>query len=695
MTRSEYHATGKEDPSRSEKKEKNRNSVSVSIHTVDGEEGTSSEIDHHHQHRHQHPRPNIVENNLEPRANATPSPSALSSSSGAVAAAAAARRISVIDADSIVLSRLHPRSKTRGSASRGSRSSSWSFWLSFLAINISIFISAMSFMAIGTVLPTVANALGDRRGDFTWIGSAYALSMTCFIPLSGTMSDIFGRKPTLLLCIICFALGSALAGASQNMTMMISAQAIQGIGGGGMISITEMIISDLVSPSDQRSKYQGVLGLTWSLASAVAPIIGGAFASNSHITWRWLFYLNLPLTGVAGGLIAVFLDVPHPKGSALQKLVRVDWIGNAIIIFGCGLTTIGLAWGGVRFPWSSAQVLVPLILGFTLLLAFGVYETRISKRPLVKLDVFYENRTALSGLLGTAAHGIASTAFIFFMPVYFQAVLGHSPVHSAIDFLSGVLVIVTAAFTAGIVVTYTGLYRPIIYIGWGLMMIGFGLLSMLKEGNEVGKWVGYQVVVGAGAGLLFSTPNSSIAASLSPNQAASALSFSNFVRAFAQTWGITIASTILQNLLKHFLPTSTSFPGDSDIAFAAIPAISSLPEGLKTEVRHAFARSIAVIWQTMIGICGLGLLGSFLMKEVKTSSRCCSKRKASTAYVLKEGLSDDLTFTSNGLRNGSTFEDESGRRDRRNRDVEAGGIAMEVRENVRRHEELEMQRTDT
>ncbi|KAJ6567339.1 major facilitator superfamily domain-containing protein [Mycena vulgaris] len=490
------------------------------------------------------------------------------------------------------------------------------FYMSFLAIMVATFLSALDLTAVGTALPTIADALNDTKGDYTWVGSAYALSSTAFIPLSGNLADIFGRRPIMLICIFFFAVGSALAGASQNMNMMIAARTIQGIGGGGIINLSEILTADLV-PLAERGLYQGLIGLVWSFASSIGPPIGGALANQGHKAWRWLFYLNLPLTAIAFVLVWVFLSVRHPEGSVRSKLAQVDWIGNGIVIMGVGLATIGMTWGGIRYPWASAEVLAPLIIGFSLLGIFAVYEAKVPARPTIPLDVV-GNRTSLSGLLTTAAHGIISISMIYYLPVFFQACFGASPIRSAVDFLPGALITAPFAFVAGVIVTVTKKYRPVNWIGWAIIMIGFGLMSILRQDASVGQWVGFQVVVAIGVGMLFSAPVFPLLAPLPNNRAASALALFSFTRAFFQTWGITISSTILQNMLEKKLPAEfvAQFPPGFEIAYAAIPAIRQLAEPLRTQVQAAFSESMAVIWQVMIGIAGLGLLASFLMKEV-------------------------------------------------------------------------------
>ncbi|KAJ7499373.1 MFS general substrate transporter [Mycena latifolia] len=504
------------------------------------------------------------------------------------------------------------------------------FYMSFLAIMVATFLSALDLTAIGTALPTIATALNDTKGDYTWVGSAYALSSTAFIPLSSNLADAFGRRPIMLICIAFFAVGSALAGASQNMKMMIAARAIQGIGGGGIINLSEILTADLV-PLAERGLYQGLLGLVWSFASSIGPPIGGALANEGNKAWRWLFYLNLPLTGLAFILVWVFLSVRQPEGSIRSKLAQVDWIGNVIVIVGTGLAIIGMTWGGIRYSWASAQVLAPLIIGFSLLGVFAIYEAKVPRRPTIPLDVI-GNRTSLSGLLTTAAHGIVSISIIYYLPVFFQACFGASPIRSAVDFLPGALITAPFAFVAGAVVTIVKKYRAVNWIGWMVAIIGVGLMSLLRQDASVGQWVGFQVVTAIGTGMLFSAPVFPLLAPLPVNRAASALALFSFTRAFFQTWGITISSTILQNMLEKKLPADfvAQFPPGFEIAYAAIPAIKLLEEPLRTQVQAAFAESMAVIWQVMIGIAGLGLLFSFLMAEVPMDTT------VDESYALKE-----------------------------------------------------------
>jgi MFS family permease len=487
------------------------------------------------------------------------------------------------------------------------------FWLTFTAVCMSVFLSALDLTAVGTALPTITAAL-DGGDEFSWVGSAYALSSTAFLPLSGHLADAFGRRPIMLGSILVFAVGSALSGAAQNMNMLIAARTLQGVGGGGILNLTEIIVSDLV-PLAERGMFQGYLGLVWALASGVGPPIGGAFAKGS--TWRWLFYMNLPLCGIAFALVAIFLRVRTPPGSVLSKLARIDWFGNFLVVAGATMAMTGLTFGGIRFPWTSAQVLVPLILGLATLAGFFVYEARVPEEPSIPWEVV-NNRTSLAGYVGTFVHGLTSISAIYYVPVYFQAVMGASPIRSGVQILPLALTIAFFALVGGGSVQGLGKYRPTNIAGWLFIIVGFGVLSLMKANISSSQWIGYQILVSAGFGLLYPAPVFPVLAPLPVERTASALAFFAFVRSFAQSWGITISATILQNELKKKLPADfvSLFPGGVEIAYAAIPVVKTLPEPLKNEVRVAFADSMITIWHTMIGISALGVISVFFMEEI-------------------------------------------------------------------------------
>ncbi|KAB5595945.1 Glycerol-3-phosphate dehydrogenase [Ceratobasidium theobromae] len=494
------------------------------------------------------------------------------------------------------------------------------FWLIFVALCVSTFLSALELTSVSTALPTIVEEL--KGHEFAWIGSAYTLGSTAFMPMSGGLAEIFGRRSIMITSLVIFAIGSAVCGAAPNMSALIAGRTIQGIGGGGILTLTDIIVADLVPLAD-RGPYLGIVGAVWAVASAIGPPVGGAFAETN---WRWLFYINLPISGVAMVLVLLFLRLHTPTESFSQKIRRIDWIGNFLVIGSTTSTIIALTWAGAQHPWKSYQVLVPLLIGLSGLAATFVYEFNWATEPILPRQLLW-NRTSLSGYLGTFVHGLLMVGIIYYLPIYFQAVKGVSPIKSGIDMFGIAFTVAPFAILTGISTVVFNRYRPQNYVAWVIITVGLGLLSMIKADSSKASWVGYQVIIGIGGGILYASTNFPILAPLPVSLNASALALLAFIRTFAGTYGVAIGSSVLQTELGKRLPSefSSLFPGGTDIAFSAIPFVKGLEEPLRSQVRVAFAESLAVLWRVFIGISGAGFLSVLLMKEVKMSGETDEK----------------------------------------------------------------------
>ncbi|KAH8827294.1 major facilitator superfamily-domain-containing protein [Flagelloscypha sp. PMI_526] len=506
------------------------------------------------------------------------------------------------------------------------------FWLAYMSLIICTFLAALEQTAIGTILQTIAKSF-DNADSYSWIGISYVLANTAFLPLSGNLADIFGRRPTMLLSLGLFAFGSGLSGAAQSMRWLIAARAIQGLGGGGILNLSEIVVADLVPLAD-RGGFIGLITFTWAFAGVIGPIIGGALAE--HVSWRWVFYINLPITGLATVIVIFFLRVRTPPGRMRDKLASVDWLGNAIVIAGITLATLGVSWAGARYAWSDVHVLALLLSGLALIVSFVIYERYVPKIPTLPWVVI-SNRTSLGGYVATFIHGVVYMAVAYYLPSYFQACLSLSPLQAGLHLLPTACVIAPFSYLHGVAIKFIHRYLPGNYVGWGLVIVGFGLLSLLKASSNTAEWVAFQAVAASGIGTLYSASVFPILAPTPVQHSGPALALFSFLRLFAsvsplcfsrlffiiqkrvQTWGITIASTILQNQLKRHLPTEilsilpSSNPSE---AFALIDKIPNLPEPLRQQVKDAFAMSFSTIWLTMTGIAGIGFLSTLVMKEI-------------------------------------------------------------------------------
>ncbi|KAJ7812093.1 MFS general substrate transporter [Mycena olivaceomarginata] len=487
------------------------------------------------------------------------------------------------------------------------------FWLIFLSICISLFVSALELTTVSTALPTVASSLRLSDSVFVWIGTTYSLASTAFLPLSGGLAEIFGRQHALLLSIGLFAVGSALCGAAGSGYVLIAGRTVQGLGGGGIRSLAVIILADLVT-LEERGIYGILTGLTWSVACVVGPIIGGDLAARG--AWRWLFYLNLPIAGLAAVFVVLFLRLPTPLGTFRAKIGRLDLIGNFIIIASTTCCTLALTWGGTSASWTSFQVLVPLWCGLLGLAFFLLYEATVAVDPLVPF-VLMCNRTSLSGYVQAFVVGLVTLCVVYFLPVYFQACHSATALRSALLGL-GVAALAPAAIIAGVLVSKTGRYRPQMWAGWVIMMVGLGLLSTVQATTPIWRTVLWGGVVGVGLGFEYSTTMFPVQAPLPVAQNARALAFLTFVGSFAGVWGLTIGGTVLDNQLQRGLPSAVtsniSRSGSSMLAYALIPRILTLPLELRLEVQDAFAGALGTVWLVLVAIAGVGLLASLFMK---------------------------------------------------------------------------------
>ncbi|EKM60399.1 uncharacterized protein PHACADRAFT_155539 [Phanerochaete carnosa HHB-10118-sp] len=428
--------------------------------------------------------------------------------------------------------------------------------------------------------------------------TADALAATALLPATGSMAQVFGWRFCMLLLPALFALGSALCGAAKTMNWLIAARTVQGAGGSSIITITAIVIANLV-PLSERALYNGLV------ATGMGPIVGGALADNGQ--WRWLFYLNLPLAGVAGLLVISFLKIKTPQGSFHEKMARMDWISTAV--------AIALTWGGVQHLWSSAQILASLIIRLLNLLLFLLYEAKVAKHPLVPISLL-SNHTSFSGYAQTFMLPILAVAVIYFMPVLFQASWGALLIRSGVLLLGVILSLGPILILNAISINVTKMYRLQLWIGWAACLAGRGVLATLNEHTDIARAMGRLFLFGIGSSFLYLGTYYPVLALLPATENARAMAFFQFCQSFSTIWGATIGTAVLQTQLKKRLPAEfiNELPGGIAIVYSAITVIPGLPKLLHTQVRAAFADSICILWQVFVGIGAIGLLVSLLMK---------------------------------------------------------------------------------
>ncbi|KAG1143081.1 hypothetical protein G6F38_007300 [Rhizopus arrhizus] len=348
--------------------------------------------------------------------------------------------------------------------------------VTLIGLQAAFFLSALDSTIISTALPTIGSDF-NQMTIVSWVATAYILTYDAFQPLFSKFSDIFGRKWILMFSIGLFLFGSVLCGAATTIIMLIIARAIAGIGAAGINSMVYIIITDIV-PLEKRGSYQGVVNAVYSLSSIFGPLIGGSF--TDYVTWRWNFYINLPIGAVAVAVLLYFLRLPTPKSKLSEKLKRVDYIGTVIVLAFSTLFLLALNFGGQTFPWKSAAVIVPLVLSVLLVGLLMVVEKRFVKEPLMPPRLF-RNRSVVSVLFVNWFYGMSFFAAVYYLPVYFQVVRNDSAMWSGIRLIPMQLVLCVTSTLTGFTISKTGVYRPMICIGMGLMTLWIGLTTLYDQ----------------------------------------------------------------------------------------------------------------------------------------------------------------------------------------------------------------------
>ncbi|MFN2468105.1 MAG: MDR family MFS transporter [Gaiellaceae bacterium] len=459
----------------------------------------------------------------------------------------------------------------------------------YAGLMATLLLAALDQTIIATALPRIVSDLGGLT-SYTWVITAYLLAATVTVPLYGKLGDVYGRRRMFLASIVIFLAGSVLCGLAQTMIQLVVFRGIQGIGAGGIFPLALATIATTVPPRD-RGRYQGLIGATFAGASILGPTLGGFIVDN--MSWRWIFYVNLPVGGLA--LVVIWLTMPR---EAPTRQRSVDYLGAAVLGAGTAALLLGLVWGGREYAWLSWQVLAAFTASVALLALFAAVELRVTE-TILPFDLL-RRRTVAAGTAAITLVGMAMLGTIAFVPLFVQGVIGTSATASGVVLTPFMLAAVTASVLSGQWISRTGRYKPNALLGPVVLGGALFALSRLDETATRGDAAICAVVAGIGLGLMMQTFVLAVQNAVPVAEMGSATALVQFARSIGGTLGITIMGVIV----SQGLPPGTG---------ARTPSIERLPPALRAELADAMQPAFLA----SAGICALALLVViFVMREV-------------------------------------------------------------------------------
>jgi EmrB/QacA subfamily drug resistance transporter len=477
----------------------------------------------------------------------------------------------------------------------------------FAALMLGMFLAALDQTIVATALPTIVGDLGGLN-HLSWVVTAYLLASTVSTPIYGKLGDMYGRKPVFQAAILIFLAGSMLAGLSQTMGELIGFRALQGIGAGGLIVSAQAIIADIVPPR-QRGRYMGLIGSVFGVASVAGPLLGGFIVDN--LSWRWVFYVNMPVGAIAIAIVALKLHLHIPP-----RRHRIDYVGAGLLSGGVASLILVTTWGGNEYDWGSKPIIGLAVAGVLLLAAF-IWQERRAREPVMPLTLFSSSVFRVSSAMGFAI-GMAMFGAIVFIPLYLQLVYGASPTSSGLRMLPLMAGLLVASITSGRAISRIGRYKAFPIAGTAILVGGMFLLSRLGVGTA--PWLAsiYMLVVGVGIGLVMQVLVLVVQNDAKPSDVGVATSTATFFRSVGGSFGVAVFGAIFASRLAGqlaLLPASSAKYLAGGVHLNPEQA-KHLPPAVHADFLNAFAHSLhgVFLWGMVMAIVPFGL--SWLLKEV-------------------------------------------------------------------------------